>query len=91
MSSGKEHTVLESPASSPGNENLTDGRARDDALDFLEHHKNVTNAELSHDPVYMRRVRRKIDFYVIPFLLFCYIMNFLDKILLNVRLMRAIG
>lgn len=84
MSSGKEQNIEESPASPSAYWTTPNGRARDDALDYLEKHKDDTNASLGLDPVYMRRLRRKIDFYVIPFLLLCYIMNFLDKILLNV-------
>ena len=74
--------VPESSASSYIDGIRTDTRARDDALGFLEQHELESNAALGFDVAYMRRLRRKIDFFVIPLLL-CYIMNFLDKILLN--------
>ncbi|KAL1296906.1 hypothetical protein AAFC00_004518 [Neodothiora populina] len=83
MSVDKERHVSESPSLQGGDWPAINDRTKDDALDYLQQHKNEINAALSHDAVYMKRLRRKIDIYVISFLTFCYIMNFLDKILLN--------
>lgn len=59
-------------------------RTTDDALSFLERHKDENSARLGFDKAYMARMRRRIDLRVIPFMFFCYLMNFLDKVLLNV-------
>ena len=56
--------------------------AIDDALMFLQ--ETGTELGFADDPVRMRRLIRKIDFLVIPFLIMAYLMNYLDKILLNV-------
>lgn len=58
---------------------------RDKALDFLAEHKNEASIELSKVTAFTRRLRRKIDWRVMPFFCLCYTMNFLDKVLLNVR------
>lgn len=58
----------------------------DIALDFLTQHKEaaatVEISELSH---LTKRLRIQIDRRLIPFFCLCYAMNFLDKVLLNVR------
>lgn len=64
----------------------SDNHSRDDqALDFLKQHKNVKAVSLSRQSSYTRALRRRVDFRVIPFLCCCYTLNFLDKVLLNVR------
>lgn len=60
-------------------------KKHDAALDFIAANKDGVNSELYLDPVYCKRLRRKVDFVVMPFLLLCYTMNLLDKTLLNVR------
>ena len=55
----------------------------DEALEYLKQHG--TQGHFAHDTDRLRRLRRKIDIRVIPFLTLSYLMNFLDKILLNVR------
>lgn len=61
---------------------------RDAALLYLWEHKTEDNQYLHRDEAFMRTLKRKIDLRVILFLMFCYVMNFLDKILLNVSLTR---
>ncbi|OBW64188.1 MAG: Uncharacterized protein AUREO_057470 [Aureobasidium pullulans] len=56
---------------------------RDAALLYLQEHKIEDNQYLHRDEAFMRMLKRKIDLRVILFLMFCYVMNFLDKILLN--------
>lgn len=67
----------------------TDGsdndRRFDQALDFLKQHKNDAAVSLSRQASFTRALRRRVDFRVIPFLCCCYTLNFLDKVLLNVR------
>lgn len=58
----------------------------DEALDFLKAHGIEGN--FAHDASRMKTLRRRIDRRVIPFLLLAYLMNYLDKILLNVSLAR---
>ena len=62
------------------------GRIKDAALDFLETHQSAIDPNLYKDQAYVRRLRRKVDFAVIPFLMLCYVMNFLDKTLLGVTI-----
>ncbi|QIW99508.1 hypothetical protein AMS68_005026 [Peltaster fructicola] len=65
---------------------LEDGsepHAQDDALTFIRAHRDEVDATLYADSAYAKRLRRKVDLLVMPFLLLCYSMNFLDKVLLN--------
>lgn len=57
----------------------------DQALDFLKQHKNEAAVTLSRQASFTRALRRRVDLRVIPFLCCCYTLNFLDKVLLNVR------
>jgi hypothetical protein len=68
---------------SPTEDSLPTGAGGDGALDFLKEHG--TEGNFSHDAARMRILRRKIDIRVIPFLALAYLMNYLDKITLNVR------
>ncbi|KAF7117662.1 hypothetical protein CNMCM5793_006785 [Aspergillus hiratsukae] len=52
---------------------------RDDALDYLDEHVNVDDEET----VDLAALRRKIDYRIIPFMFCCYILQFLDKVMLN--------
>jgi len=58
---------------------------KDTALVYLQAKENGVDSTLHKDAAYCRRLRRKVDFRVIPFLMLCYMMNYLDKVLLNVR------
>ena len=66
---------------------LTGEGRRDGALDFLAQNKEAATVEVSRISGQTRRLRRKIDKRLIPFLCLCYTMNFLDKVLLNVQLL----
>ncbi|KAK8210364.1 hypothetical protein M8818_003534 [Zalaria obscura] len=57
---------------------------KDNALIFLESHKDETGINLSQNEGFTRSLRRRIDMRVMPFLCLCYTVNFLDKVLLNV-------
>ena len=59
----------------------------DEALDFLRQHG--TEAHFAEDVSRMRRLRRRIDIRVIPFLALSYLVNFLDKSLLNVCIFQS--
>lgn len=59
-------------------------RSIDDALIFLQRHEDET-ATIPDSDSALRQLRRKIDVHVISFLMMCYTLNFLDKVLLNVR------
>jgi hypothetical protein len=61
-----------------------DSRARDEALDFLEKHRDESNVALGFDPVYVAKVKRKIDWRFIPFGFCAITFNIIDKVLLNV-------
>ncbi|KAJ4344942.1 hypothetical protein N0V95_006097, partial [Ascochyta clinopodiicola] len=52
----------------------------DDAWSFLAiHHDSNANVEL----VDMRKLRRKVDWHIVPLMFGCYTMQFLDKVILN--------
>ncbi|PNS16044.1 High-affinity nicotinic acid transporter [Sphaceloma murrayae] len=55
-------------------------RGKDNALVFLEKHEGEVTEGAPNE---LRRLRRKVDYMVIPFLMFCYTLNFIDKVLLN--------
>lgn len=58
---------------------------RDEALDFLEEHKNAAAVSLSRDAAFTRTLRKKIDFRIAIVLWLAYTLCFIDKVLLNVR------
>lgn len=64
---------------------IVNAKARDEALDFLERHRDERSVAFAHNHTYTYKLRRKADLYVIPFLTFVYVLNFVDKVLLNVR------
>ena len=55
----------------------------DDALVYIQAHRDDERPQ--ENPTDIRHLKRKVDFYVITFLMLCYMLNFLDKVLLNVR------
>lgn len=86
----KDISVHESDGISKDNDTVpadhSDNDSRfDQALDFLKQHKNEAAVSLSRQAAFTRALRRRVDFRVIPFLCCCYTLNFLDKVLLNVR------
>jgi hypothetical protein len=50
---------------------------RDDAVDYLEIHTERVDVDLI-------ALRRKIDRRVLPYMFCCYVLQFLDKVMLNV-------
>jgi len=52
----------------------------DEAYDFLKHHEATSHSERTDT----KRLRRKIDWHIVPLMFLCYAMSFLDKVLLNV-------
>lgn len=57
---------------------------RDEALDFLEEHKNAAAVGLSKNAAFTRTLRKKIDFRIAIVLWLAYTLCFIDKVLLNV-------
>jgi hypothetical protein len=74
----EEVSALEKPGIDHGD------KRRDDALDFLDHHRAEAQEDRSHDASFTKSLRRKIDWRLMPFLCVCYTLNFVDKVLLNV-------
>ena len=54
----------------------------DSAWKFLDHHRDVAASNMSVD---IDALRRKIDWHIVPLMFCCYTMQFLDKVILNVR------
>lgn len=52
----------------------------DAAWTFLQSHGHV-----EMDSLDLRALRRKIDWHIVPLMFCCYTMQFLDKVILNVR------
>ncbi|KAF2173609.1 hypothetical protein M409DRAFT_61947 [Zasmidium cellare ATCC 36951] len=53
----------------------------DDALVYIQAHREDEQTQEGASDI--RRLKRKVDIYVISFLMLCYMLNFLDKVLLN--------
>lgn len=53
----------------------------DNAWDFLDHHRDAN----VKDSIDLEKLRRKIDWRIVPLMFAAYTMQFLDKIILNVR------
>ena len=68
--------------SSQSPEALPSAHDADEALDFLKEQDTLDH--FAHDAHRMRQLPRKIDLRIIPFLALAYLMNYLDKITLNV-------
>lgn len=54
----------------------------DDAVVYLKGHENGALDSL----INLRALRRKIDLRLMPYMLCCYVLQFLDKVMLNVSL-----
>lgn len=54
----------------------------DAAWTFLDRHRDVAAGDI---PVDIDALRRKIDWRIVPLMFCCYTMQFLDKVILNVR------
>ena len=58
-----------------------DHRGVDNAWTFLNQHV-VTDVDTNAGD--LKKLRRKIDWHIVPLMFCCYIMQFLDKVILNV-------
>ncbi|KAK2738250.1 hypothetical protein FQN57_007113 [Myotisia sp. PD_48] len=60
-------------------------RDRDQAYDFLEKFAKTNNDDGTSgaSPLDLRKIRRKVDWYIIPVMFLCYTMQFVDKVSLN--------
>lgn len=72
-------TMMNSESDLPRKQDMNDP---DQAYNFL------TSAHASSDEtaqVDLKRLRRKVDWYIVPIMFLCYTMQFIDKVSLNVR------
>lgn len=68
-------------AGSPTCDDHHEQRDLDDAFEYLHTH---TDAE--SDAVNLPALRRKIDWHIIPIMFACYVLQFIDKVVINVSL-----
>lgn len=54
----------------------------DNAWEFLKNHHDVVGTDTNS--VDINALRRKIDWHIVPLMFACYLMQFLDKVILNV-------
>ncbi len=54
----------------------------DQAWKYLDAHRD---ADDSAGPIDLTALRRKIDWHIVPLMFLCYTLQFLDKVILNVR------
>lgn len=73
-------SVSEDKRSKPDEITSVDCTGIDTAWKFLDDHRE------NHGSVDVRALRRKIDWHIVPLMFCCYTMQFLDKVILNVRL-----
>ena len=59
----------------------TDSKDTDQAFDFLA--ANHVDSDAIHT-IDLPALRRKIDWHIIPLMFACYLMNFIDRTILNV-------
>ena len=59
-------------------------RDLDQAYKYLESKEN--NVVVVDDALSLKALRRKIDWHIVPIMFCCYTMQFIDKVLLNVRI-----
>jgi hypothetical protein len=55
---------------------------QDEALQYLEGHHNVDSAEV--DAVDLKKLRTKVDWNIVPLMFLCYMLQFIDKVIINV-------
>lgn len=59
----------------------------DDAWKFLDKHRDAANVQDDADnTVNILAIRRKIDWRIVPLGFLCYMMQFTDKLVLNVNI-----
>lgn len=72
----KNDNVVAVPADDASGSNV------DAAWKYLENHRQDANGT---DAVDLSALRLKIDFRIVPLMFLCYTLQFLDKVILNVR------
>lgn len=65
-------------------EGMAEARTKRDNIDAAWTYLNK-HAGIDSSTVDMRSLRRKIDWHIVPLMFCCYTMQFLDKVILNVR------
>lgn len=70
-------------ASDAGSAGGSSGRV-DTAWKYLDAHRDVGDNSDS-EPIDLAALRRKIDWHIVPLMFLCYTLQFLDKVILNVR------
>ena len=66
------------------NETVSGGGASgelDTAWKYLDANRDADTSE----PIDLAALRRKIDWHIVPLMFLCYTLQFLDKVILNVR------
>lgn len=58
----------------------------DQNLDQAYWYVQSSNTAVEATPAELRRLRRKIDWWIVPIMFACYTMQFIDKVSLNVRI-----
>lgn len=75
-------TATEAQTGIPGDRTSGTSAGVDQAWKFLNENRDATEADT--EGVDMKALRRKIDIRIVPLLFFCYTVQFLDKVILNV-------
>jgi hypothetical protein len=70
-------------ASDAGSSGGSSGRV-DTAWKYLDANRDV-GGDTDSEPIDLAALRRKIDWHIVPLMFLCYTLQFLDKVILNVR------
>ena len=65
--------------------------ARDQDLDQAYWYVQDSSNAVEATPTELRRLRRKIDWWIVPIMFLCYTMQFIDKVSLNVGISSTSG
>jgi len=69
--------------------NILSARNNDHDLDnAFNYIQNIDNPDLDTESVDLRGLRRKIDWHILPIMFVCYVMQYMDKVSINVSLPR---
>ena len=72
-------TATVGPETAVHSPNREDGKDLDLAYVYLTEHRNEAHS------VDLNALRRKIDLWIVPMAFLCYTLQFIDKVLINVR------
>ena len=64
-------------------DNASGTSALDSAWKYLDKHRDADASTAG--PIDIAALRRKIDWHIVPLMFLCYTLQFLDKVILNVR------